>query len=71
MATSSPSPQLPFAAEKIPIARSVKEFEDFIGQYPDLAICPYLADKDDEGWDKSISRVYMNQVLPRLSICTG
>jgi shikimate 5-dehydrogenase len=58
------SPEFPFAKEKIPVAEGVEAFKTFIGEYPDFAICPYVAYKDTEGWDKSTSRVYMNQVLP-------
>lgn len=36
----------------------------FTEKYPGFNFCPYVAEKDQEGWDKSTSRVYMNQVLP-------
>ena len=58
------SPKMPFAEEKIPVANGVEGFKAFIENYPDYAICPYIAHKDTEGWDKSTSRTYMNQVLP-------
>ena len=41
------------------------EFVAFVEKYPDYAICPYVAFKDSSDWDKSTSRVYMNQLLPR------
>ena len=31
-------------------------------KYKDLYICLYIADKTEEAWDISTSRVYMNQV---------
>ncbi|HEY6736837.1 MAG TPA: hypothetical protein VI322_03920 [Candidatus Saccharimonadia bacterium] len=67
---SKPSPELrqtselPFAVEKIPVSEGVDAFKAFVDRYPDYAICPYVAYKDAEGWDKSTSRTYMNQVLP-------
>ena len=41
------------------------EFVAFVERYPDYAICPYVAFNDSSDWDKSTSRVYMNQLLPR------
>ncbi len=58
------SAEMPFAQEKIPVAKGVEGFKTFIENYPNFAICPYIAHKDSEGWDKSTSRTYMNQVLP-------
>lgn len=55
---------MPFRESKIPISSGLEEFNNFIEQYPDFYICPYIADKTDEGWDSSTSRTYMNQVLP-------
>lgn len=57
-------PELPFAVEKIPISEGVDAFKAFVDTYPGYAICPYVAYKDAEGWDRSTSRTYMNQVLP-------
>lgn len=59
------NPEYPFLYEKIPVANGVEGFEMFADQYPGFAFCPYVAEKDAEGWDKSTSRVYMNQVLPK------
>lgn len=58
--------EYPFLHNKIPVVNGVEEFQAFTAQekYHGFAFCPYIADKDDEGWDKSTSRVYMNQVLP-------
>lgn len=38
--------------------------EAFTDQYPVFKFCPYVAEKNVTGWDKSTSRVFMNQVLP-------
>ena len=57
-------PEYPFLHNKIPVADELEGFTSFIEKYPDFNFCPYLAEKDVEGWDKSTSRVYMNQVLP-------
>ena len=61
---SASSPEMPFAQEKIPVVKGVYGFKAFIENYPDFAFCPYIAHKDPEGWVKSTSRTYMNQVLP-------
>ena len=58
------SPELPFLHNKIPVVGGVEGFKSFIEGYPSFTFCPYVAEKDPEGWDKSTSRVYMNQVLP-------
>ncbi len=54
----------PFLHSKISVANGVEGFMSFIRTYPNFNFCPYVAEKDPEGWDKSTSRVYMNQVLP-------
>lgn len=59
------NPEYPFLYEKIPVANGVQGFETFADQYPDFTFCPYVAEKDAEGWDRSTSRAYMNQVLPK------
>lgn len=56
--------RMPFRERKIPVSKGLAEFNNFVEQYPDFYICPYIADKTDEGWDSSTSRSYMNQVLP-------
>jgi len=58
------NPEYPFLHDKIPVADGLDGFTDFIGHYPECAFCPYVAEKDAEGWSKSTSRTYMNQVLP-------
>lgn len=55
--------QKPFEHTKIPVCYGLSELENFISQYPDFSFCPYVADKDAEGWEKSTSRQYMNQIL--------
>lgn len=58
------NPEYPFLHNKIPVADGLEDFTSFIDRYPRFNFCPYVAEKDTEGWDKSTSRVYMNQVLP-------
>lgn len=58
------NPEYPFLHNKIPVADGLEGFAFFIEKYPGFTFCPYVAEKDAEGWDKSTSRVYMNQVLP-------
>ena len=56
--------EYPFLHNKIPVASGLEGFTSFIEKYSRFNFCPYVAEKDSEGWDKSTSRVYMNQVLP-------
>jgi shikimate 5-dehydrogenase len=58
------NPEYPFLHNKIPVADGIEGFEAFAEQYPNFTFCPYVAEKDEAGWDKSTSREYMNQVLP-------
>lgn len=58
-------PEKPFLNQKIPVSMNVSEFQLLCEQYPDFSYCPYLAYKDEEGWERSTSRIYMNQVLPK------
>ncbi len=58
------SSERPFAHTKIPVARGYDGFQEIQEQFPGFTFTPYLADKDEGGWDASTSRVYMNQVLP-------
>jgi shikimate 5-dehydrogenase len=58
------NPEYPFLHNKIPVADGLDGFTSFTEKYPRFNFCPYVAEKDPEGWDKSTSRVYMNQVLP-------
>ena len=62
--TKTPHPEYPFLRDKIPVANGVEGFASFVENYPNFSFCPYIADKDTEGWEVSTSRVYMNQVLP-------
>lgn len=57
------TPEYPFLHDKVPVANGIEEFLAFAERYPGFAFCPYVAEKDTEGWDKSTSRAYMNQVL--------
>lgn len=56
--------EMPYEHTKIPVSNGLREFEAFIADYPDFTICPYIADKTEDGWDISTSRTYMNQALP-------
>jgi shikimate 5-dehydrogenase len=60
------SEKFPYFNSKVPICNGVAEFQAFSEKYPGYFLCPYLAYKDTDGWAKSTSRVYMNQVLPHL-----
>jgi shikimate 5-dehydrogenase len=53
----------PFINRKIPISNTLEEFNALLHEFPNFSICPYLAYKDETGWERSTSRVYMNQVL--------
>lgn len=61
---SAKTKELPFKHNKIPISHGTEGYKQFLEKFPGFTVCPYIADKDAEGWDKSTSRVYMNQVLP-------
>ncbi len=50
--------------KEYPYSQGIEGFKGFISSYPEFTLCPYIADKDQESWDKSTSRIYMNQVLP-------
>lgn len=56
--------EYPFLHEKLPVANGKEGFEAFADRYPGFVFCPYVAEKDAEGWNRSTSRTYMNQVLP-------
>ncbi len=58
------NPEFPFLHNKIPVSDGLEGFTSFAERFPRFTFCPYVAEKDAEGWDKSTSRVYMNQVLP-------
>lgn len=58
------NPEYPFLYDKIPVTEGLDGFTTFIGEYPECTFCPYVAEKDAAGWDRSTSRIYMNQVLP-------
>lgn len=56
--------ELPFNDVLIPVISSVSDLKEILREYEDYSFCLYLAYKDEEGWQKSTSRRYMNQVLP-------
>lgn len=51
---------------KISVCNSVKEAIEFLAKHEDSRFCLYLAYKKPEDWDKSTSRVYMNQINEKL-----
>lgn len=51
-------------SEKVAVCHSVDELEELLNGLQNKYFCLYLAHKDDAGWDKSTSRVYMNQLWP-------
>lgn len=57
------SDKFPFLYNKIPVSFGLVDFQTLILQYPNSTFCPYIAEKDENGWNISTSRVYMNQVL--------
>lgn len=55
-----------FSTKKIPICNNVEEVKEFLETHKDSKFCLYLAYKKSEDWDKSTSRVYMNQINDKL-----
>lgn len=55
-----------FVDKKISVCNSVLGLKEFLNKHKGVKFCLYLGYKDKEEWDKSTSRVYMNQVLPEL-----
>jgi len=53
-------------SEKISICRTPEDVEQFLSRHKDKKFILYLAHKDNDGWEKSTSRVYMNQISPHL-----
>src|SRR3989344_8283060 len=53
-------------SEKISICYTPKAVEQFLVKQEDAKFVFYLAHKDSDGWEKSTSRVYMNQISPSL-----
>jgi len=51
---------------KIKVCYAIKEVESFIARHRNSKFILYLAHKDKEDWEKSTSRVYMNQISPQL-----
>lgn len=49
---------------KIAVTQSTTEIESLRERYPNSFTCLYLAYKSPEDWEKSTSRVYMNQISP-------
>lgn len=55
--------EYPYAQTKIPVCHGLEGFTEFSKDYSSFTFCPYIADKDEDGWDVSTSRGYMNQAL--------
>jgi shikimate 5-dehydrogenase len=53
-------------SNKIEVCHTIKAVEQFLSQHKEEKFIFYLARKDNEGWGKSTSRVYMNQISPHL-----
>lgn len=53
-------------SKKIQICYSIKGVERFLDRHKNSKFILYLAHKDKKEWEKSTSRVYMNQISPRL-----
>ena len=51
---------------KIPVCHTIQEIEAFLTEQKDSKFCLYLADKTEDEWEKSTSRVYMNQINKHL-----
>jgi len=51
-----------FDKQKVPVISSIEELKQFVEEYPNHKFCLYLSYKQSDAWDKSTSRVYMNQV---------
>jgi len=58
--------EFPFQSEKVPICHGIEDLTSFLEKYSEYKFCLYLADKTDDAWDVSTSRVYMNRVIPEL-----
>ncbi|MEI6477677.1 MAG: hypothetical protein WCO52_01695 [bacterium] len=57
--------EFPYLNTKIPVQHSAKELSTFVEGFPGFKFCIYLAHKDEEGWERSTSRAYMNRLFPR------
>lgn len=62
-----PGEKFLFSSEsKVPVMHSAEEARRFIDEHYDRSFCLYLAEKNEAGWDRSTSRVYMNELWPEL-----
>lgn len=52
--------------KKIPVSHSVRDVISFLNERRDCAFILYLAHKNRVGWARSTSRVYMNEISPKL-----
>ena len=60
-------PTFPFnSAHPVPVSMAVSEATAFVAARPGERFCLYLADKDEDAWARSTSRVYMNELWPSL-----
>ena len=48
--------------EKIKVCNGVSDLKKYLENHEGIKICLYLAEKTEEAWDISTSRVYMNQI---------
>ena len=55
-----------FSNKKILVCNSVNELKIFLAKYSKFKFCLYLAYKNSDDWNRSTSRVYMNQVVDNL-----
>jgi hypothetical protein len=58
------SPFLFDQSNKIPVSYGAEEAGKALEDYSDKDFCFYLADKNLQGWERSTSRVYMNELWP-------
>ncbi len=48
--------------DKIQVFKTLKEIEEYVKENSTKKICLYIAEKTQEAWDISTSRVYMNEI---------
>lgn len=48
--------------EKIKVCFNLSEVNEFLQDHQNQKVCLYIADKTEQAWDISTSRVYMNQI---------
>jgi shikimate 5-dehydrogenase len=55
-----------YSDARIGVCVSIAQVRAFLADHANGRVCLYLADKDTGSWERSTSRVYMNQVSPAL-----